>query len=134
MDKKDEFFRLFLKNNKRLYGFIVSFVPNISDADDVLQETAAVLWTKFDDFEIGTNFYAWAKQIALYKIKNYYRQKKPLLKFDQSVLDNILEANESIDDSIDKRMTALKGCLSKLGPHDIGLIQARYQQSIPVRH
>jgi len=134
MDKKELFFKLFLKNNKKLFSFIVSCVPNYADAEDILQETASVLWTKFDEFETGTNFYAWAKQIVRFKISHYYRQKKDTWKFDPDVLENILEANEVLSDSgLDNRMTALQGCMNKLDSRDINLIKIRYQQGVPVR-
>lgn len=134
MDKKEQFFKLFLKNNKKLFSFIVSCIPNYADAEDILQETASVLWTKFDDFEPGSNFYAWAKQIVRYKVSYYYRQKKDIWKFDNDVLENIIDANEFMTEkSIDQRMMALQGCLGKMDSRDIHLIKIRYQQGTPVR-
>jgi RNA polymerase sigma-70 factor (ECF subfamily) len=133
MDSKDLYFKLFLKNNKKLFSFIVSCVPNHADAEDILQETAAVLWTKFDDFQPDTNFYAWAKQIVKYKISHYYRQKKNVWKFDPEVLNSLIDTHEILEQSSDMRMTALQGCLNKLDSRDIHLLQIRYQQGIPVR-
>ena len=114
MANKDLFFKLFLKNNKKLFGFIIACVPNYADAEDLLQDVASVLWEKFDEYEPGTNFYAWAKQIARFKISNYYRQKKDVWRFDETALENIIEANEMIENSEDSRSAALQGCLNKL--------------------
>lgn len=131
--KKDQFLSLLLKNNKRLFGFIVACVPSYADAEDILQEVASVLWAKYDVFEEGSNFYAWAKQIAKYKISYYYRQQKHILRFDEEALANIIDANELLDKSLDVRMSALQGCLKKLHLCDADLIRIRYQQNIPVR-
>ena len=61
----EEFTRLLLENQKRIWGLVLSLVPRGSDADDVMQETCAVLWRKFDQFEAGTNFGAWALRIEI---------------------------------------------------------------------
>ena len=51
---------LFSSNYNRIKSFIFSLVPNTSDADDVMQETSRIIWEKFEEFEVGTNFLAWA--------------------------------------------------------------------------
>ena len=130
---KDKFFKLFLQNNKKLFTYIVSCVPNYADAEDILQDVVSVMWEKFDSYEDGTNFYAWAKQIAKYKVSYYYRSQKDIWRFDNDVLENIIEANENIVDSHDSRAVALQGCLSKLGSSDLELIKLRFQENISAR-
>lgn len=122
-----------MKDNKKLFRFILSCVPNYADAEDILQEIAAVLWSKFDEFDPESNFYAWAKQTAKYKISYYYRQKKDVWKFDEDVLENILTVNDALEKNSDKRMTALQGCLGRLDSRDINLIKVRYQEGVSVR-
>ena len=63
----DEFISLVMANQRKIYSFIVHFVPNRSDADDLFQETVALMWEKFKIFEEGTSFAAWGIQIAHYK-------------------------------------------------------------------
>ena len=53
-----DFGRLFVQYQPRIYGYIRSLVADRSDAEDMLQETASVLWQKFDEFTPGTNFLA----------------------------------------------------------------------------
>lgn len=53
---EEEFTRLLVQNQKRIMGLILALVPNGPDADDILQETCAVLWRRFVEFEPGTNF------------------------------------------------------------------------------
>ncbi len=52
-------------------SFTTSGVPQL---DDVLQDTLAVMWKKFDNFKIGTDFVAWGKTIARYKIMNHLKK------------------------------------------------------------
>ena len=50
------FTRLFLRNQKRIAGLIFSLVPQGAEADDVMQETCAVMWRKFGEFAPGSDF------------------------------------------------------------------------------
>ncbi len=44
--------------------------------DDVLQNTNVVLWTKRNEFKHGTNFLAWAFNIARYQVKHQHGRNK----------------------------------------------------------
>jgi RNA polymerase sigma-70 factor (ECF subfamily) len=126
MSEQNDFLRLFLRHNRRLFAYILTMIPNHVDAEDVLQETASVLWDKFSDYEPGTMFYAWARQIARYKVSEYYRQKKSLVSMGSEVLERIEAIGDPILGSLDDRMTALRGCLSKLDPQDAQLVHTRF--------
>ena len=54
-DRTDQFIRLFSREEPRLHAYILTMVPNWSDAADILQETSAVLWKKFDEFSQKEN-------------------------------------------------------------------------------
>jgi alpha-L-rhamnosidase len=41
------------------------------DAQDILQEGKIVMWRQFHQFELGTNFAAWARKILFYQILAY---------------------------------------------------------------
>ena len=64
-----ELVQLMMKHQRRLFAYIYTLVPSRSDAEDILQETSLTICEKFKDFEIGTNFYSWACQIAYWKVK-----------------------------------------------------------------
>lgn len=133
MDHKELFLKIFLKHSKLLFGFIIAMVPNRSDAEDILQETAMILWNKFGEYEQGTNFYAWAKQVAKNKVHEYYKRQKRLILTDLQVLDTIQKANDPILDTLEIRMAALTGCLNKLERQDILLVQARFQKNLSLK-
>lgn len=63
-----EFLQLLTSHQSRIYAYILSLVFDRTQADDLLQETNAVLWRKAEEFETGTNFVAWAFQIAYYEV------------------------------------------------------------------
>lgn len=126
MESKDTFLKLFLRHNNHLFSFIITLVPNYSDAEDLLQETASLMWEKFDTYRPNTNFWAWARQIARYKISNYYRTRKQEFRLDETLLDTLCTANEKVTKNFNERKAALTGCLKKLNVEDLKLIQMKY--------
>jgi len=121
------FIKLYLANERRIYGFVRALVPNWNDVDDIIQETASVMWSKFDQFEKGTNFPAWALKIAHNQVLNYCKcRKKDRLCFSQTALEGI--AHKSMNDlqNTDERLSLLRNCLQKLQTGELSLIQMRY--------
>ena len=47
----DEFARLYIESQGRVYGFIATILPNRDDAEDVLQRTSMIMWQKWDQFD-----------------------------------------------------------------------------------
>ena len=55
-DRHREFLRCFTANEAAIRAYVRRLVPLRSDADDVMQEVAVVLWEKFDEFREGGRF------------------------------------------------------------------------------
>ena len=103
-------------------------------APDVLQETSMVMWRKFDTFELGTNFFAWAVKIARFQVLKYReRQERSARLFDTSVFEklSIEAADENIVPMVP--LQALEKCLGKLSEIDRTLIRRRYQPGANVQ-
>lgn len=71
---QDDFARLFIENQGRLYGYIATLLPNRDDAEEVLQRTSMVLWQKWENYETDRGFLPWARGIALNEVRNLLRQ------------------------------------------------------------
>lgn len=124
-----DFTRLLLQNQKRIYGLILSLVPNGPDADDIMQDACAVMWQKFDTFEAGSNFAAWALRIARYQVMTYYnRRRRAKARLSDESLDAIIDhlAEARIDKN--ERVEVLNLCLSKLSDGNREIIRLRYKQ------
>ena len=127
------FLRLYLANQKRIFGFIVSMVPNWTDADDILQDTTEVMWRKFSDFEPGTNFAAWGIKIARLHVFREYRKSHSPVKFDSETLELLSADYSGVFDKIDNRVSALQDCLKQLPDKQRDLIKMRYDQVVSVK-
>ena len=60
-----------MSSQSRIYAYILMLVHNHNDAEDLLQETASILWEKFDEYIPEKSFAAWAVGIARNKIYNF---------------------------------------------------------------
>ncbi len=122
-----EFVQLFTKLQRRLFLFILSQMGNPTDAEEILQDTNVIIWSKFQQFQLGTNFFAWAGKIATYEILKYREKKRTgRLLFSDEFLSRVADEAIEISDELERRREALGDCLRRLKADDRELIQARY--------
>jgi len=122
-----EIVALIASHQPRLRGFVRCLLVRVSDVEDVLQEINAVLWEKASDYRSGTDFWAWASQIARFKILNYLRNSnRNRIVFDDSLLNDLADIAHDRLARIDYRREALESCLNKLPPPQRQLIDLRY--------
>jgi len=131
---RSQFFALFTEHTRRIYGHIRTLVPNQADAEDIFQETSAILWEKFEDFELGTNFAAWACQIAYYRVLNYRHQKgRQPIAFSDEFLEVLDQEITAMSDLLTSQHKALADCYKKLQANDRRLIDGRYRDGASVK-
>src|SRR5262245_59845701 len=107
------FLRLFLQNERRLYAYIVSLLPNRADADDVLQEASLVMWDKFDEQSPPDDFAAWGCRIAYFKVLDFYKKShRSRVRFSQALLERVAETavEQAAALQLDERREALARC------------------------
>lgn len=129
-DNTETFVGLFAQNQYEIHGFILVLVPNWADADDVMQSTSIVLWRKFSEFQPGTDFVAWACQIARWEISNFRRVKgRSRLLFDDSLLESLGEVRLAMGEQLEAERQFLNDCISQLRGDDNELIRRCYGQT-----
>ncbi|QDV75147.1 sigma-70 family RNA polymerase sigma factor [Botrimarina mediterranea] len=128
-DRAELFLVLHAQNHSRISAFVHTLVPSWQDAEEIIQDTLVVLWRKFDDFDLSTNFFAWAARIAQYEVLNYRRvnRRKRVLTFDDDVLESLAATAIRQLNDIELEREALEICLQKLAPADREIVRARYQ-------
>lgn len=126
-DRGELFVQLLTQYQQRVLLFILSLVPNRADAEEILQETNLVLWRRFEEFQPGSDFRAWAFQVAYNKVKAFQeRRGRERLRFGPKVMDR-LAAIAAAEDDLPAILDALKECKEKLPEQDRELIERRYQ-------
>lgn len=129
VESHDDFMRLFVQVQPRLHAYIRALVPNRCDAEEILQETGVVLWRRFGDFELGTDFARWASRVAKLQVLAFYKKnKRNVLCFSPAFIETM--ADEAVvTQEASPYVEALQVCLAKLDEVDRELIRRRYESS-----
>ena len=108
--------QLLAAHNRSLLSFVFALVPNRADAEDILHDTIVVILEKFEDFEPGTDFLAWARTIAYHRVGSFIQKKRAAVSgsFDEQVRTLIAAEWERSRHSDDRRHEALRECLEQL--------------------
>ena len=122
---RDEFVKLLTAAQPRLFSYLAMVLGDVHDANNVLQETNVTLWTKADDFAAGTNFFAWAREVAYFKAIAFTRdRRRDKLILDQEFVEQVIEEPEFAE--LDQRRATLRHCLSELSEKQLNLLRQRY--------
>ncbi|QQL45583.1 sigma-70 family RNA polymerase sigma factor [Sulfuriroseicoccus oceanibius] len=125
-----EFVGLLTDHQDILRMFISSLVPGSPDVRDLVQEVNIVLWRKRDDFEMGSNFAAWACTVARNKVRDYRKKKarSGWLVFSDELAEMLEQEALPADPlAADARRSALARCLNNLKPTEREMLEQRYQ-------
>lgn len=126
---------MLMLNDKSIYAYILSLVRNTSDADDIMQETLAVMWRKFSNFTAGMDFVAWGMTIARYQILSFYKKRKnSKIRFSENLTELIEQEVENGIDEMDDRLNALKNCVRKLSERQRNLLKMRYEKGYSIKN
>jgi len=127
-DARKRLMVLMTRHQRQIFSYIYVLVPNRTDAEDLLQETSLIICEKFHEFRPGTDFVAWACQIAYWRVR-YSRQKfaRSKVVFDQEIVDVLAQTAGEMADEMDQRHEALGQCLQRLHPRDRELLLKRYE-------
>lgn len=129
-EEEREYVALLADYQSMMRGFVISLMPGVPGADDVIQETNQVLWAKRDDFEIGTNFKAWILRIARYQVMAHLKsiRRQRWVTLEKAEIELMADELESRMDPAheDARKAALTTCIAKLPAKERDMLLRRY--------
>lgn len=127
-----EFVRLLSQNASQLFGFVLVLTANRSDAEDIVQNTSVVLWEKFDTYQPGTSFIAWARRIAYLETLAARRKLSRMKTLSDDAWDVLANDALAVSDEMTDRQMALGECLDKLVESDRKLLEQKYFSQLTV--
>ena len=68
---QQRFLSLFLRSEREVFRYVAALVPNVADAQDVVQQTALASWEKFDSYDPAQPFPPWDCRFALKKAAHW---------------------------------------------------------------
>ena len=129
----DQFVVLYTQHEQRLFRYVATLLPTRQDAEDVLQETATVLWKKFDQYDRDQPFLPWARRIAYFEVLRLLDKEQTRKRhLSEAALEAISETRTQNEDLLVAQSQALQLCMEKISPDERELIQSRYHSSTPV--
>ncbi len=127
---QEEFISLLAENQRKIFSYILAMVGRRTIAEDIMQQTLLVMWKEFESFQGGTNFSAWGKKIAYFKILEFRKQNARRVLLDEETIRELSDLSEEVSRNSDGRLRALEGCMNKLKESNLRLIAMRYQQGM----
>lgn len=125
--RHDQFVELFVRNQNRVYRYILTLVPHRADAEELFQQTSLTLWKVWDRFDPTQDFVRWATGIAHNHLRNYWRERQAdRLLLSEELLDQLAELRLDRDEALEDRRRALAGCLEKLTDGERALVDECY--------
>lgn len=127
VNTSEDFVELMTSFQGRMYAYILSLTANPDAANDILQETNLVLWRKSTEYQLGTNFKAWAFRIANFQVMAYRQRRiRDRLVFDDEFMMTLSVDANTYDNTYEIRQKKLVSCMDKLPERQRDLIQRRY--------
>lgn len=126
---KQEYLRKFLPAESALRGYIVTHLRDFDLAEDVVQQTALVLWEKFDQYDPSRPFLAWALGVARLEVLNARKRNRTGRSLLEGDLDDLIVGEYlRLESELSRRRQLLRSCLQRLPESMGGVVRLRYEQ------
>ena len=124
---QQRFLSLFLRSEREIFRYVAVLVPNVGDAEDIVQQTAVALWEKFDAYDPNQPFTPWACRFALNKARQWIeRRQRWQALLEGGLAEELVQRREELRPDIECRLKHLEGCLGKLPENQRSLIEGYY--------
>ncbi|MBN1674986.1 MAG: sigma-70 family RNA polymerase sigma factor [Kiritimatiellae bacterium] len=132
LQRQTEVMRLALENRARIWGYIVGLAKNPEKAEDIFQSTYLIIGRKWQDYEPGTTFIAWALRIARYEfLKSVEPRRNRYVVVEAEILEEALQAaDEGRQETLSEKYDALRHCMRKLERRAVQAMTLRYEERL----
>jgi RNA polymerase sigma-70 factor (ECF subfamily) len=116
-----------VRNQQRIFRYIVSVVPNRADADELFQQTCLTLWESWERYDMSLDFVPWACGIAHNHVRNFYRRRQnSQVQLDADVVELLATRSSHLRQRDDEKLAALRACLNELTERNRGIVENYY--------
>lgn len=124
---QQRFLSLFLRSEREVFRYVAALVPNVADAEDIVQQTALALWEKFDAYDANQPFTPWACRFALNKTKQWIeRRQRWRALLEGGLAEELVQRREELRPEIETRLKHLEGCLNQLPTEQREMVEGFY--------
>jgi len=130
--QRNEVLRLFMQRQRALAAYVYTLCEDWEVVEEAIQETALFLCNRWEDFELGTDFNAWARSVARFRTLEVLRKRQR----GRMVSLEIPQVSAAIPDEDWDRQAerdaeykdALTHCLRSLPDKHRNMVEMRYMQ------
>ena len=124
---QQRFLSLFLRSEREIFRYVAALVPNVADAEDIVQQTALALWEKFEAYDPSQPFTPWACRFALNKSKQWIeRRQRWQALLEGGLAEELAQRREELKPEFERRLARLEACLGKLPGEQRELVEGYY--------
>jgi RNA polymerase sigma-70 factor, ECF subfamily len=124
---QQQFLSLFLRSEREIFRYVAALVPNVSDAEDIVQQTAVALWEKFDAYDPIQPFTPWACRFALNKARQWIeRRQRWQALLEGGLAEELSQRREQLRPELECTLKHLEQCLAKLPEEQRSLVEGYY--------
>lgn len=123
----DLFMRLLLANEREVRRYVSALVPSFCEVEEIVQQTAILLWAKFDQYDTDRPFAPWACRFALNVTKQWMARRKRWSKLlEGGLAEELAERREQLKPVFNARLNQLEHCLNKLPAEQKAILEGYY--------
>ena len=132
--RNQDFIRKWTAAHNSLSAFLLSFMGNTEDVDDVLQEVAIVALSNYEKYDTSKPFIAWAIGIAKNVALNHMRKTKRAGDTVQvELLDHLAAATQRIESENPILFEALESCVQKVEGRAKQVLTMKYVDGLKIK-
>src|SRR5512136_1951804 len=121
---QQRFLTLFLRSEREIFRYVAALVPNVGDAEDIVQQAAMSLWEKFDAYDPTQPFTTWACRFALKKARQWIeRRQRWHALLDHGLAEALAQRPTELQPEFERRLKPLETCLGQLPAEQLTLVE-----------
>jgi RNA polymerase sigma-70 factor, ECF subfamily len=130
---QQRFLSLFLSSEREIFRYVAALVPNVADAEDIVQQTALALWEKFGAYDPSQPFTPWACRFALNKARQWIeRRQRWQALLQHGLAEELEQRRQELKPEFELRLRHLEACLGELPQGQRALVEGYYYQRIDI--
>lgn len=130
MTSQERFTRHWTKTQPIVAGYLASLIPNLNDAEDILQDVSVVLLNKFHEFDEQKSFTAWALGIARKEVLAARRSHaRSFICRNNDLVEKVTATYDELAPELSRRTDALRHCMERVEARSRDVLRLRYEES-----
>ncbi len=126
---QQRFLSLFLRSEREVFRYVAALVPNVADAEDIVQQTALALWERFDAYDPTQPFTPWACRFALNKARQWIeRHQRWQALLERGLAEELAQRRQELQPELELRLKHLEACLGRLPQAQRSLVEGYYYE------